>query len=400
MTPTFAGYLHGLRRYWWILLLTAGAGLAFGLLRQAPTQVASAVTTSNILFTLRAEGAGTDSDGSARAAEAEVAQSRLQAYLTIARQDPAVLEILDAGLVEAQTPLLQAGGRWDSDSRVFVGVTGDPKVGSQTTGLVEVRLKNSDTSSSGRDFSQPEAEVLVSKLAGAVAKSVLATDSLQARPSLRSDPLVLDAREEVPVQPATSSPLRSVGLWVALGLVAGLGIVFLLVWRAGRITSRADIDNRIGARVLGEYRSGPADAAALALALCRGRQGSVTALLVPSGDSLPNEITAQLGAQMAAAADRVGLPARLVALGARESSLVPASGGAGVTADPGSEPVLTIIDAVSEGLTAEALHAATSVDLVAVVVQYGRTSAREILRAGNQLHEVTEAEITLIAVVD
>jgi MinD superfamily P-loop ATPase len=58
---------------------------------------------------------------------------------------------------------------------------------------------------------------------------------------------------------------------------------------------------------------------------------------------------------------------------------------------------LTLIDAPA-GLDADSLRAAASVDIVALVVEYGRTSYRDLTAAGQMLAEVTGAELAVIGV--
>ena len=76
MAPTATDYLHGLRRLWWVPL-THGAGRARTGLWASSDGRPTTVTPGNALFTFRIDDPGDDSAGSARGAEAEVAQSRL-----------------------------------------------------------------------------------------------------------------------------------------------------------------------------------------------------------------------------------------------------------------------------------------------------------------------------------
>ena len=93
MAPSLTDYLHGLRRLWWIPVLTLIVGLGIGLFFVS-TARPTTETRGNVLFTFRIDDPGQEAAGSARIAESEIAQGRLSGYVTIARTSQQVQDLL------------------------------------------------------------------------------------------------------------------------------------------------------------------------------------------------------------------------------------------------------------------------------------------------------------------
>ena len=92
--------------------------------------------------------------------------------------------------------------------------------------------------------------------------------------------------------------------------IGGMGLVYLIVWRQGRIYTRLDLESRLGARVLGDLPGRPADAPAIVLALTKGRESATRALIVPVPEA-ENKGADGLGSALATAARELGLPVTL-----------------------------------------------------------------------------------------
>lgn len=383
MTPSLTGYFHGLRRLWWIPVLTVLVGLGMGIVA-AITALPTAETRGNVLFTFQIHDPGQDSAGAARGAEAEIAQARLDGYVQLATASPAVRKILAASGVEQPPTTYSPNGTFkDATARVLIGAP----LGS--SGLVDVRVRN-------KELSPSEADQVVTALASEVARQVLATDAQQVWPSLRPDPLITRPQAvDVPV-----SRMTRLALPFLLLTTLGLGLVYLIVWRQGRIYSRREIEKRLGARVLGDFTGRGADAPAIALALGKGRIAVTTALLVPASQS-PTEGAAWVGASVANGGREMGLAITLLSVDDSRSSRVSSShAGAAAGTAPPDEPVSTSLSLIDSpaGLNANSLRAATSVDIVALIVEYGKTTYRELTSAGQTLAEVTDAEIGVVGV--
>lgn len=380
MAPTGIDYLHGLRRLWWVPLASVIVGLGLGLWALSDVRP-TAVTTGNALFTFRIADPGVDSAGAARGAEAGLAGSRLLGYMQLARSSPEVSALLDsAGIEEPPTTLSSTRGFKDEGADTLIDVI--------ASGLVEIRVRNGD-------LSQAEANRLVQGLSREVVRQAVATDAQQVTPSLQPDALITEpqANKEQP-----ASRVNGVAFPVLLLLTLGLGSVYLLVWRQGRIYARRDIEERLGARVLGDLSGRPADAPAIALAISKGRDGGTTALLVPS-TTVPSQSAASVAAWVADGGRELGLTVRL---GEASRARLSQDEMSHPHADPDESalyesqtPPLNLIDSPT-GLNADALLAAASVDIVALIVEYGRTSYRDLSTAGQTLGEVTDAEIVAI----
>lgn len=376
MLPSFTDYVHGLRRIWWIPVLAVLVGLGIGLFSASgprPTE-----TQGHALFTFQIDDPGNDSAGSARGAEADVSQSRLAAYAQLARTSTRVREILAArGIEEPPTMFSETGEFKDSRARALIDISG--------TGILEVRVKNTD-------LSPADADELVTALTEEVASQALATDVKNVTPSLRPDPLVTQPQViEAPVSLASKLTLP-----ILLLAMLGLGLVYLIVWRQDRIYARRDIEVRVGARVLGDIVGRPADAHAIVLALTKGRESGTRVLILPV-DGATATATTGLGEALTAAGRNLGLD---VSLTAADRSLSPqpvAVGAAAGSTDAGraSGVELALVEATG-GIDAHGLQAAVWVDIVAVAVAYGTTSYGELNAAGRTLAEVTDADVAVI----
>ena len=379
MAPTFTDYLHGLRGLWWVPVLTllVGAGLGLGL--DSATRPA-AETRGNALFTFEIDDPGDDSAGSARGAEAVVAQSRLDGYVQLARTSPQVREILASrGIEEPPTTFSPTGGVQDGKSRALIAASG--------AGIVEIRVRN-------KNLSQAEADQLVTALTTEVVRQSLATDAQQVTPSLRPDPLVTQPQVvEVPASRAVKLALPALLL-----TMLGLGLVYLMVWHQDRLYTRRDVEERVGARVLGDLAGRPADAPGIVLALTKGGVSGTRALIVPVlGASTPD--SAWLGDSLAAAGRDLGLD---VSLTSADTSIARPVGVRGADQLPGAplgspSAALALIEATG-GLDAHALLAAGTADIVALVVTYGTSTYRDLNAAGRTLAEVTDAAVAVIGV--
>lgn len=383
MAPTATDYSHGLRRMWWVPLLTVLVGVGLGLWSSTDVRP-TAVTTGNALFTFQINDPGDDSAGSARSAEATVAQSRLAGYVQIARSSQQIREtLLAADTDEPPTTFSPAGGFKDGAAAALIDIAPN------APGLVEIRVKNAD-------LTQEESDQLVDDLSREVVRQVIATDVQQVTPSLQPDALITEP--QVDEEPA--SRVMKLALPVLLLLTLGLGLVYLLVWRQGRIYARHDIEERVGARVLGDLTGRVADAPAIALALGRGREGGTTALLIPASPG-PSHDTSGVGQALASAGRGLGLTVTRAPVGVGTSSqgTAAAVGVAARRAELSESPAasLTLIDAPA-GLDADSLRAAGSVDIVALVVEYGMTSYHDLTVSGQTLAEATAAEIAVIGV--
>lgn len=380
MAPPLTDYLHGLRRLWWVPVITILIGLGLGLFAASTARSTTETTRGNVLFTFRIDDPGDDSAGSARQVEEQVAKSRLTGYVQLARTSARVREILAAaGIEQPPTTLSPTGGFRDGSARALIAES--------ETGIVEVHVMN-------EDLSQSEADQLVTDLTKEVAGRSLALDAQQVTPSLLPDPLI------TPPQPFSvpASPPTQLGVPLLLMALLGFGLVYVIVWRQGRIYARRDIEERVGARVLGDLRGRPADAPAIVLALTKGRESGTRALIVPVPGAAATA-SAGLGDALAAAGRDLGL---VVSRIAAETSLA-APVGVTVAVDPGGAPpasagaALTVFEA-TDGLNAQALLAAGAVDIVALAVAYGTTTYRDLNAAGRTLAEVTDADVAVIGV--
>lgn len=380
MAPSATDYLHGLRRLWWIPMaaLLVGVGLGIMAAGTGPT----VTTRGYAVFTFRADDAGQESAGTARGAEASVADSRLAAYLQIAGSSQRVAEFLGKNgfqqtSIQTLAPGLASGER--------IGISNEPV----SQGVVELWMDNGD-------LNQAEATRIVEALTRTVADEVSALDAAQETPSLRTDVLVTEPQPKfVPASRFTQGAVR-----VLLLLVLGLGLVYLLVWRQGRIQCRRDIEERLGVRVLGDMNSRSADAAAIALALCKGRPGTTTALLVPAG-RVRSDNASRVGELVAAAGLELGLEVHRSAVEPATlpgSVAPPASPAYPEGANHSRAAALVLVDACAVGLNRESLHAAVTVDIVALIAVYDATSYRELTEAGRTIAELTEAEVAVIGV--
>jgi hypothetical protein len=191
--------------------------------------------------------------------------------------------------------------------------------------------------------------------------------------------------------------MRVVLLVLLLSMI-GLGLVYLTVWRRGRIYARRDIDDRVGARVLGEVTGHPTDSAAIVLALTKGREPGTRTLIVPV-EGADTMASVGFGDSLAAAGRGLGIEVSLATAAELAARAVGVPGPAPQDGAPDSVPgaALTLVEAI-DGLDAQALLVAGSVDIVALVVTYGRTTYRDLNMAGQTLAEVTDADVGVIGV--
>lgn len=338
------------------------------------------ITISNILFTAQTGDPGNDSAGSARLAESGIANERMISYVHVARNSEGVRESLaESGITQPPTTLSPTAGFTDASARVLIDVP--------TAGVVEVRLKNGN-------LGQPAADQIVDSLSREVAQAMIATDSKQESPSLLPNPL-LTAPQAVVQEPP--SRLAQIALLVLLFLMAGLGLVYLIVWRQGRIYSRKDIEDRLNVRVLGDFTGRPAEGGAIALALTKGREAGTEALLVPVGNRGAGAID-ELADLVATGGTDVGLQVTAVdAVSAVRKRVASAVASNGEVGDQTHLDELNLVVA-STGLDPAGLSAAMDAAIVALVVVYGESTFDELTSTGQTLAEVTGAEIAVIGV--
>lgn len=378
MAPTLTDYLHGLRRLWWVPLITLTLGIGASFLVRDASAPPTSVTTGHVLFTFRVEEPGDDSAGTARSAEAAVGDLRLNAYVRLVAASQQVRSLLSAqGIQRPPTALSLTGGTTAAGAPVTMAPTGG--------GVVEVQLRNGT-------LSKPEASQLVEDLSHEMARSALVMDALQPSLSLLPDPVVTTP-QTVDDAPSPRGMRRFVP--ILLLFTVGLVVVYGVVWRQGRINSRGDVEVRLGARVLGDVAGRPSDGAALALALIKGREGGTRALLTTVGG--PSEAAAKLGDLIVNAGSDLGLR---ITLAATSEAILQSP--AAVTSGPGDRsPSATedlAVAVTANGFDADALRIAASVDIVGLVVQYRTTSSRELVSLARTLSEVTDAEIAVIGV--
>lgn len=363
MTPSIADYVRGLRRLWWIpvLALLLGGGLSFF----ASATAQPAVTTkAHVLFTFKVADQGQDSAGSARGAEAAVAKSRLLGYIQLVLSSQPLHELMTAqGITSPPTTTsLSTGQPVDESARVVIA----PLEG----GVVAIHLEN-------KDLGQPAATELTKSIAMEVARSVIAADTLQASPALEPDPVVTAPQDFV-----QGSSILRIALPVLLLLIVGLAVVYVVVWAKGWVWTARDVEDRLGARTLGDLAGRPADGATIALALTKDRSASTSALLVPVGPISAAEAQA-VGELVANAWSDLGRPVTLVPTAELD--------GASLISD--DELRLAV---ASDGLDAEALRASVAADIVGLIVGYGRTRYVELTHMGRALVKVTDADITVV----
>ena len=89
-----------------------------------------------------------------------------------------------------------------------------------------------------------------------------------------------------------ASRMMKLALPLLILTMLGFALVYLIVWRQGRIYARRDVEERVGSRVLGDLTGRVADAPAIALALGKGRVAGTSALLVPATDGLSERASA------------------------------------------------------------------------------------------------------------
>jgi hypothetical protein len=379
MLPSLTDYLHGMRRLWWIPLLTTLVGLGVGLFVASGARPTTEASIS-MLFAFRTADTDSDSADAAGTAEEQVAQSRLRAYVEVARTSPQVQEILAANGIEEPPTTASTSGTFNDPS---VPVLLDTR--QDETGVVEVRVRT-------QDLSPAEADALVAALSGEVGRQVLAIDDRQVNPSLLPDPLVTESQSvEVP-----ATRTMTLTLPVLLLAMLGLGLVYLIVWRQDLIYAQRDIEDRVGARVVGDMAGRPADAHAIVLALAKGRETGTHALIVPVGGG--PAAAAELGESLAAAGRELGLD---VSLSSAEASIPQhlrvAAPGEPEGAARASGVDLALVEA-NGGLDANALMAAGSANIVALAVTYGKTSYGDLNAAGKTLAEITDADIVVVGV--
>ena len=363
MTPSIADYVRGLRRLWWIPVLSLLLGGGLGLYASATAQP-SVTTKGHILFTFKVADQGQDSAGSARGAEAVVARSRLLGYIQLVLASQPLHELMAAqGITSPPTTTsVTTGQPVDDSARVVIA----PLEG----GVVAIQLEN-------KDLGQTAATELTESIAEEVARSVLAADSLQTSPALEPDPVLTEPQGFV-----KSSSILQVALPVLLLLIAGLAVVYGLVWAKGWVWTARDVENRLGARTLGDSAGRPADGATIALAVTKDRAASTSVLLVPVGPVSAAEAQA-VGELVVNAWSELGRPVALAPSTEFDG---------GVSGSPGELRVAVAAD----GLDAEALRASVAADVVGLIVGYGRTRYADLTRTGRAVAKVTDADIAVV----
>lgn len=367
MTPSIADYVRGLRRLWWVpvLALLIGSGLSFA---AASGSRPAVVTTGHVLFTFQDGDQGQDSAGAARGAEAQVAKTRLAGYIQLALSSQPIHDLMLAqGISTPPTTIAVATGQPVDDSARVV-------ISSQDGGVVSIQLEN-------EDLDQATATQLTKAIADEVARSFIEADSLQASPSLEPSPVVTD-----PQGVAAGSSILKVALPLLLLLIAGFAIVYVVVWVRGWIWTGRDLEDRLGARTLGEVSGRPEDGATIALALTKDRTAGTSVLLVPVAP-VTAEQAGEVGDLVTRAWSGLDRPAALVESAAFDG---PFTGG--------SQDLRVAIAA--GGLDAEALRASVSADVVGLVVGYGRSRYTELTRTGRALAKVTDADIAVVGLAD
>lgn len=364
MTPSLADYLRGLRRLWWIPVLTLLLGGGLSLYTSATAQP-SVHTEGNILFKFKIADQGQESAGSAREAEATVASLRLRGYIQLVLASQPLHELMATqGITQPPTTTSASTGQPVDDSARVV-------IAPQEGGVVVVRLEN-------EDLGQPDATRLTRSIAEEVARSVIAADSLQASPALEPDPVVAEPQRFV----RHSSSILQVALPVVLLLIGGLAVVYVVAWRKGWVWDGRDVEERLGARTLGDSAGRPADGTTIALAIAKNRAVSTSVLLVPVGP-VPAAEARAVGELVATAWSNLGRPVTLAAATDFEGTL------------SGSPDELRVTVA-ADGLDAEALRASVVADVVGLLVGYGRTRYTDLVQTGRALAKVTDADIAVV----
>ncbi|MCE1173119.1 MAG: hypothetical protein LWW77_00735 [Propionibacteriales bacterium] len=355
MTPSITDYLRGLRRFWWIPVLSLLIGGALGIF--AATAKPSITTNNLVLFTFTATDKGVDPAYPSGSTQTDVGTQRLSAYLRVAMASQPVRDLLAEHGITASS-----GG-----DRVVTNAT--------PGGVVEIQLAN-------EGLSQEEGIALTKSFADELAAAVIKTDSSQATPILAPNPVVT-----TPQAVTGSLSMLKLGLPIALMLIVGVVAVYVIVWAQGRIWTGRDIEDRLEARLIGEADGKASDGLALALALVKDREASTRALLVPIGATAEGKIGAlsQLIADSWSARKH---PANTST--AAETATSPST-----PTPPDAADLLDVVVA-DKGLDADALQAAASVDVVALVIGYGDGRYRDLTAAGRTLSRVTDAEIAVI----
>ena len=379
MTPSLTDYLHGLRRMWWIPVLTTLVGLALGMLTASAAQPTTEAT-GTALFEFAFNEAGDNAAVPARSEEIAAAQSRLRVHVGTAATSPQVREILAAsGIDDPPTAAWPSGALNDPSAPVQI----DTREGE--VGVVDVRVDS-------QELDLAEAEQLVTALTTEVSRQVLAIDMEQQTPALRTDPLITEPRA---IEVSTSQTTSAAQLVLLLTMV-GLGLVYLIVWRQGLIYARHDVEDRLGARVLGDFAERPADAPAIVLALTKGRESTTSVLIVPIPGS-PSGSTGGLGEALAAASREMGLAVTLASADGSATRRISHSASETATTGTASAVDLDLVEA-RDGLDANALMAAGNVHIVTLAVTYGKTPYSDLEVARRTIAEVTDADLAVIGV--
>lgn len=357
-------------------MITLLIGGSLGLLMSWGGGQPNVMTTGTILFSARSDDAGNQSAGAARLAESALASERLGFYVQVSRASERVMKSLsDNGVLP--TWLSPTGRFNDSAPQVLIDVP--------IPGVVEVRLNNGS-------LSQEAADQAVESIAADVAREMLATDAKQDVPALASDP-VLTSPQSVETPPP--SRFSRLPLAAVIMFSLGLGIVYLIVWHQGRIYSHKDIEHRFDARLLGKSLIRSPDGGAIALALCKGHEAGTRALLVPVSNH--SEAVAALGDQIGDGGRALGIQvtvARTDPTGRERIEGVPPDARSD---DGGLSGPLHLYVAV-DGIAAEALRVAATVDIIALVVEYQKSTYVELTSTAQTLTEITDAEIAVIGI--
>jgi hypothetical protein len=355
MTPSITDYLRGLRRFWWIPVLSLLIGGALGVFAASGKP---AITTSNlVLFTFSTTDKGLNPTCPSGTSPNDVGTERLKAYLQVAMASQSVGDLL-------------------SQHGITASSVGDRvALNTMPGGVIGIQLTNGG-------LSQEEGIALTKSFADELANVVIKTDSLQATPILAPNPVVT-----APQAAVGSLSMLKLGLPIALMLIVGIVAVYVIVWVQGRIWTGRDIEDRLEARLLGEADGHGADSTALALALVKDRDTSTRALLIPIGATATAKV-GSLGQTIAGSWSAMNHPV----VQSTAAEIVTASA---TPAKPATDSLLDVVVA-DNGLDADALQAATSTDVIALVIGYGDARYRDLTAAGRMLSRVTDAEIAVI----
>lgn len=367
--PTVASYLAACRRNWVVVLLVALSALGVSL--ALPPSDPARATIGDLVFTVQVGGEGQASEGEARIQEGDLAARRLNAYASVIIGSEEVRAVLREAGVEIPDVLDAVS---NASTRLLITADG--------TGRMTVAFENEDLS--------PDVSLqLVGEIQRILAREVPALDSQQVRPSIVDEPLVVAPRPGVLETPPDASVVRDVALPLMVGLLLGLGLVYLLDWRYRRIENRQDLEERLQVGVLGESAGRPGDLDALALALRRVPQSSRLAILAAATGKRDPAVLVE------------GIRAASRALPGTEPDQGESEARGTMDAAPrgGSSVQIEVLDLTSpRGVHTELLVRAPSADVVAIVVEYGRTPMRDLESMLIRLSDASDTPLRVIGV--